>query len=52
MAVVPAAESAWNTLKFQVFGLGILTFGQKEWKTDVFSTFYTALTTIINAIDF
>ena len=32
--------------------MGILTFGQKEWKTDVFSTFYTAVTTIINAIDF
>ena len=27
MALVPGSKSPWNTLKFQVFGLGILSFG-------------------------
>ena len=51
MAVVPLSRSGWNTLKFQVFVLGILTFGQKLFNTVDFPTFYTAITTIIKAID-
>ena len=52
MVVVPASKTAWNSLKFQVFGFGILTFGQNLWKIVNFSTHLTAGTTIINAIDF
>ena len=52
MVVVPVSQSAWNSLKFQVFGLGILTFGQNQWKIVLFSTYLTAVTTIINSIDF
>ena len=52
MVVVPASKTAWNSLKFQVFGFGILTFGQNLWKIVNFSAHLTTLTTIINAIDF
>ena len=52
MVVVPASKTAWNSLKFQVFGFGILTFGQNLRKIVNFSTHLTTVTTIINAIDF
>ena len=48
MVVVPVSETAWNTVEFQVFGLGILTLGQNQWKIVLFSTYLTAVTTIIN----
>ena len=52
MVVVPASKTAWNSLRFQVFGFGILTFGHNLWKIVNFSTHLTTETTTINAIDF
>ena len=42
----PEPESAWNTLKFRLFGFGILSFGTFGRKLSHFSTFYSAQTTI------